>query len=113
MQTQKADGRAADGLLGCADKEVEDVCMRGRTILIALGATSLLTMTTMPAMAQLDDFLCSTFTFHCEPPPPPAPALAPEPTSAPEPMKHAKKMHKKKMKKAKADADAAPEAAPK
>ena len=92
--------------------------MTGRAIIIGFAAASLVAASTLPAAAQMDDFLCSTFSFHCEPPPPPpppTPALAPE--AAPEqPVKHAHKAHKKKAAKAKAaktDSDAAPEAAPK
>ena len=97
--------------------------MRGRTIFIGLAAAGLVALSTVPAAAQLDDFLCSTFSYKCAPPPPPPPPqLAPE--AAPTPVstaKHVHKAHKRKVKAAKAKAatedaqpaPAAPEAAPK
>jgi len=80
--------------------------MRGRTIMLGLAATSLLAASTLPALAQLDDFLCSTFSYKCAPPPaPPPPQLAPEAQPMPEPTKHAHKAHKRKVKAAKAKTD--------
>ena len=92
--------------------------MMGRAIIIGLAAAGLVAASSLPAAAQMDDFLCSTFSFHCEPPPPPPPPAAMAPEAAPEqPVKHAHKAHKKKVAKAKAaktEGDAAaPEAAPK
>ena len=84
--------------------------MRQRTILLGFAATSLLAASTLPAAAQLDDFLCSTFNYKCEQPaPPPPPQLAPEsaPASAPEPTKHARKAHKHKAKAKAAKTEAA------
>ena len=94
--------------------------MTGRAIVIGLAAAGLVAASSLPAAAQMDDFLCSTFSFHCEPPPPPPPPAAMAPEAAPEAApvkKHAHKAHKKKLAKAakteSEPAAAAPEAAPK
>ena len=84
--------------------------MWGRTIRLGLAATALLAVSSMPAFAQLDDFLCSTFSYKCAPEaPPPPPQLAPEAAPVAETTKPHKKRMKAKAKKAKAaKAEAAP-----
>ena len=90
--------------------------MRGRTIRLGIAATALLAMSAVPAFAQVDDFLCSTFGYKCasEAPPPP-PQLAPEAAPVAETTKPHKKKMKAKPKKAKAaktESTAAPAPAP-
>ena len=77
--------------------------MRGRLFRLGLAAAGLLAVSSMPALAQLDDFLCSTFSYKCAPETPaPPPQLAPEAA----PAEHAAKPHKTHMKTAKRKAKA-------
>ena len=89
--------------------------MNAKAFGLGLAAAAFVATSALPAQAQVvDDFLCSTFSFHCAeapPPPPPTPAIAPDPMPA-EPVKKVKHHAKKKIVKKKAAAAPAADAAP-
>lgn len=83
-----------------------------RKLLIGLSVTGLLASTSLPASAQVTDFLCSTFSISCPEPPPPAPPPPPPPAEpAPTPVKHKRHAHRKAKKTAEPAADTGAEPA--